>query len=144
VLAFQTSPLREPVQVVGPVEVELSVETDGPDTDFHREADRCLSAVGRLSRRVRDEPDGRDNAAALRGRSIKSAARGPGEVTRVVITLYPTGNLFLTGIGIRLDISSSNFPKFDVNPNTGEPDGKARPQTHRAQLPFMSTRNGRA
>jgi len=39
--------------------------------------------------------------------------------------LFPTANLFQLGHRIRLDISSSNFPKFDVNPNTGEPDGKA-------------------
>jgi uncharacterized protein len=51
--------------------------------------------------------------------------RRPGEMTRVTITLFPTANLFEVGHRIRLDISSSNFPKFDVNPNTGEPDGKA-------------------
>jgi hypothetical protein len=45
---------------------------------------------------------------------------------RISITLFPTANLFLPGHRIRLDISSSNFPKFDVNPNTGEPDGNAR------------------
>jgi predicted acyl esterase len=47
-------------------------------------------------------------------------------MTRVSITLFPTANLFQPGHRIRLDISSSNFPKFDVNPNTGEPDGMAR------------------
>jgi putative CocE/NonD family hydrolase len=47
-------------------------------------------------------------------------------VVRIRITLYPTANLFLAGHRIRLDISSSNFPKFDVNPNTGEPEGAAR------------------
>ena len=52
--------------------------------------------------------------------------RSPGEVVRICITLLPTANLFLPGHRIRLDISSSNFPKFDVNPNTGEPEGLAR------------------
>ena len=52
--------------------------------------------------------------------------RQPGEVVRVRITLFPTANLFLPGHRIRLDVSSSNFPKFDVNPNTGEPEGLAR------------------
>jgi hypothetical protein len=47
-------------------------------------------------------------------------------MTRITITLFPTANLFQPGHRIRLDISSSNFPKFDVNPNTGEPDGMAR------------------
>ena len=52
--------------------------------------------------------------------------RQPGEVVRVRITLFPTANLFAPGHRIRLDVSSSNFPKFDVNPNTGEPEGLAR------------------
>jgi hypothetical protein len=47
-------------------------------------------------------------------------------VGKIRITLFPTANLFMRGHRIRLDISSSNFPKFDVNPNTGEPEGQAR------------------
>ena len=50
----------------------------------------------------------------------------PGEVRRIKVTLLPTANLFLPGHCVRLDISSSNFPKFDVNPNSGEPEGLAR------------------
>ena len=45
---------------------------------------------------------------------------------QVKITLYPTSNLFARGHRIRLDVSSSNFPRFDVNPNTGEPIGQDR------------------
>ena len=48
--------------------------------------------------------------------------RSEGEVN----TLYPTSNLFVPGHRIRLDISSSNHPRFDVNPNTGEPIGRER------------------
>ena len=55
---------------------------------------------------------------------IRACAQ-PGEVVKIRITLFPTANLFLPGHRIRLDISSSNFPKFDVNPNTGEPEGAA-------------------
>jgi len=50
----------------------------------------------------------------------------PGHVYPLVIALYPTSNLFKRGHRIRLDISSSNFPRFDVNPNTGEPVGLNR------------------
>jgi len=50
----------------------------------------------------------------------------PGEAMRGRITLFPTAHVFLPGHRIRLDVSSSNFPKFDVNPNTGEPEGLAR------------------
>ena len=48
----------------------------------------------------------------------------PGEVHPITIALPPTSNLFKAGHRIRLDISSSNFPRFDVNPNTGEPMGR--------------------
>jgi putative CocE/NonD family hydrolase len=50
----------------------------------------------------------------------------PGEPVRLTITLYPTSNLFGMSHRIRLDISSSNFPRFDVNPNTGEAIGRER------------------
>ena len=45
----------------------------------------------------------------------------PGETYPFTIKLYPTSNVFKKGHRIRVDISSSNFPRFDVNPNTGEP-----------------------
>ena len=50
----------------------------------------------------------------------------PGEPVQVTLTLYPTSNLFMPGHRIRLDGSSSNFPRFDVNPNTGEAIGRER------------------
>ena len=48
----------------------------------------------------------------------------PGEVYPVMITLQATSNLFDAGHRIRIDISSSNWPRLDVNPNTGEPMGR--------------------
>jgi uncharacterized protein len=48
----------------------------------------------------------------------------PGQVYGVKVTAFPTSNLFKRGHRIRLDISSSNFPHFDVNPNTGAPEGR--------------------
>ncbi|MEN3386271.1 MAG: uncharacterized protein V7608_6315, partial [Hyphomicrobiales bacterium] len=48
------------------------------------------------------------------------------ETMELTIRLFATANLFKAGHRIRLDISSSNFPKFDVNPNTGEPAGMGR------------------
>ena len=126
VLAFQTAPLREAVQVVGPIEVELWVETDGPDTDFTAKLIDVYPASA-------DYPKGyamnlTDGIFRLRYAEdpAKPRLRAAGEVTRIVVTLFPTANLFQAGHRIRLDVSSSNFPKFDVNPNTGEPDGMAR------------------
>jgi uncharacterized protein len=50
----------------------------------------------------------------------------PGQVYPFEIVLYPTANTFAPGHRIRLDVSSSNFPRFDVNPNTGGPLGRER------------------
>ena len=49
----------------------------------------------------------------------KPAPMQPGNIYKVTIVAFPTSNLLKTGHRIRLDISSSNFPKYDVNPNTG-------------------------
>src|SRR5436305_916454 len=48
----------------------------------------------------------------------------PGVPVVVTVEAFPTSNLFKRGHRLRLDISSSNFPHFDVNPNTGAPEGK--------------------
>jgi putative CocE/NonD family hydrolase len=58
----------------------------------------------------------------------------PSEVVPVTITLYPTANVFKKGHRIRLDVSSSNFPRFDLNPNTGDPLG-----THRGMVSAINT-----
>ena len=50
----------------------------------------------------------------------------PEETYEFTIELYPTSNLFARGHRIRVDISSSNFPRLDVNPNSGEPLGVSR------------------
>lgn len=126
VLAFQTAPLTEAVQVVGPIEATLWVATDGPDTDFTAKlidvhppsADyprgyAMILTDGIVRLRYAEDPE-------------HPRMRLPGEITRITVTLFPTANLFLPGHRIRLDIASSNFPKFDVNPNTGEPEGLAR------------------
>jgi putative CocE/NonD family hydrolase len=126
ILVFQTTPLAAPLRVVGPITAELWVATDGPDTDFTAK----LIDVHPPSA---DYPQGyamilTDGILRLRYAEDPAAPRlrTAGVVVRATITLFPTANLFLPGHRIRLDVSSSNFPKFDVNPNTGEPEGRAR------------------
>jgi uncharacterized protein len=126
VLAFQTPPLGQDTQVVGPIEAELWVSTDGPDTDFTAK----LIDVHPPSA---DYPRGyamilTDGIVRLRYAEdwSKPRFRTPGEVVKIRVVLFPTANLFLAGHRIRLDISSSNFPKFDVNSNTGEAEGQGR------------------
>jgi putative CocE/NonD family hydrolase len=126
VLVFETQPLAAPLQIVGPIEAELYVATDAPDTDFTAK----LIDVHPPSA---DYPRGyamllTDGILRLRYAADPEHPRlaKPDEVRKVKVTLFPTANLFLAGHRVRLDISSSNFPKFDVNPNTGEAEGKAR------------------
>ena len=64
--------------------------------------------------------------ARYRSYAEKPELMKPGEVYKFEIEPFPTANVFKKGHRIRVDISSSNFPRFDVNPNTGEPLGLNR------------------
>ena len=126
VLVFETEPLAAGMEVTGPIEVRLWVSTTAVDTDFTAK----LIDVYPPSRWY---PMGyalnlTDSLMRLRYRNGGETPEfvEPGEVVELTITLYPTSNLFSAGHRIRLDISSSNFPRFDVNPNTGEPIGRER------------------
>ena len=126
VLVFQTSPLEKDTEVTGPIVVKLWVSSSASDTDFTAKLiDVCPPND--------DYPQGYALNLAdsiLRARYRNSREHGelmnPGEAYELTITLYPTCNLFKKSHRIRLDIASSNFPRFDVNPNTGEPIGLNR------------------
>ncbi len=120
VLVWQTEPLARDVEVTGPVTVRLWVSSDAPDTDLTAK----LIDVYPPSL---DYPYGfalnlTDSILRLRYRNGGVAELlQPGRIYEVSFPLYPTSNLFRAGHRIRLDVSSSNYPRFDVNPNTGEP-----------------------
>jgi putative CocE/NonD family hydrolase len=126
ILVFQTPELQEDIEVVGPVTVNLWISSSAPDTDFTAKLiDVCPPN--------QDYPDGfhmnlTDSIMRVRYRDSweKESLMTPGDVYRISFPLYPTGNLFKAGHRIRIDISSSNFPRFDVNPNTGDPLGQER------------------
>ena len=125
VLVFQTAPLNEPVELTGPVVVQLWVSSDCPDTDF------TAKLVDGYPPN-QDYPAGyamnlTDGILRLRYRHSWShpTLLTPGKIYTISIRLYPTSNLFQAGHRIRLDVSSSNFPHFDLNFNTGEPEGQA-------------------
>ena len=65
---------------------------------------------------------GLDRRKPLIGRANRPV-NPPDRGINASLTLFPTGNLFVPGHRLRLDIASSNFPHFDVNPNSGEPEG---------------------
>jgi uncharacterized protein len=64
--------------------------------------------------------------ARFRNSPEKEELMQPGDVYEFTIEPYGTANVFKKGHRIRIDVSSSNFPRFDVNPNTGEPLGMNR------------------
>jgi len=124
VLVFETPPLANAVEVTGPIEVNLWIASSAVDTDFTAKLIDVYPATA-------DYPEGYhlnlvDSIIRARYRDSWETERlmVPGEVYRVRIALPPTSNLFQAGHRIRLDLSSSNFPRFDVNPNTGEPVGR--------------------
>ena len=126
VLVFESEPLAEDLEVTGELEVQLWVSSSAPDTDFTA---KLIDAYPPSD----DFPGGFDlilGDGILRTRFRESLEREtlmtPGEVVPITIRLYPTSNVFKRGHRIRVDISSSNFPRFDVNPNTGEPLGEHR------------------
>jgi putative CocE/NonD family hydrolase len=115
VLVYTTKPLKHDLEVVGPIQAVLYVASSAKDTDF-------------TAKLVDVYPDGEarnltDGILRLRYRNSleKPELAVPGQIYRVTIDAGVTGNVFLKGHRIRLEISSSNFPRFDRNANTGGP-----------------------
>jgi hypothetical protein len=113
VLVYGTPVLEQAVEVTGPIELCLFVASSARDTDF----------TGKL---VDVYPDGRAiilTEGILRARYRDSLTEPellkPGTVYELRLNLWATANVFLPGHRIRLEVSSSNFPRFDRNSNTG-------------------------
>ena len=126
VLVYQTSPLAQDVEVTGRLIVKLWASSDGPDTDF-------TAKLVDVYPPNHDYPAGIDvniGDSIVRARYRDSLEKAklltPGQPVEFTIEMYPTSLVFRRGHRIRLDISSSNFPRFDVNPNTGEAIGQER------------------
>ena len=131
-----TPPLAQDVEVTGPVTLTLWAATSAADTDF----------TGKL---VDIYPDGysrnlTDGIIRARYRQGTDEARPitPGEPTEYTIDLWATSNLFKAGHRIGLEVSSSNFPRFDRNLNTGHELGATR-RCGRPCRRFSTTRSTR-
>jgi len=125
VLVFQTPPLEAAVELTGPLIARLWISSDAPDTDF------TVKLVD-VYPPTEDFPDGfamniTDGILRCRYRDSweEPSLMEPGQVYEIEIEAFPTSNLFAAGHRIRIDISSSKFPHFDLNFNTGEPEGMA-------------------
>jgi putative CocE/NonD family hydrolase len=114
VLVYTTPAFTHDTEVTGPVSLDLFATTSAKDTDFTAKlldvwpngfAQNLTEGILRL--RYRNSVDRPELAR-------------PGEIYHVVVDLWATSNVFLAGHRLRLEISSSNFPRFDRNLNTGE------------------------
>lgn len=113
ILTFTSDPLDADLEVIGPVQMVLHVSSDAPDTDFTAklmDVDAAGAAVILA-----------DGLVRMRYRDGVGIARSmvAGRVYEVRIDLVATANRFRRGHRIRVDVSSSNFPKYDRNLNTG-------------------------
>lgn len=137
VLVYSTEPLAEDLEVIGPVKFTLYASSSAPDTDFTAK----LVDVGPCGF-ARNLTDGILRARVRESQSSPRLMR-PGQVYEFTIDLWSTANLFKAGHRIRLEVSSSNFPRFDRNPNTGHDlfaDAETQPamQTVRHDREFAS------
>ena len=114
VLVFSTSAMTQDTEVTGPVSLELYVKSTAVDTDF-------------TAKLVDVWPNGFAQnltegilRARYRNSNEKAEWLNPGEVYKLNLNLWSTSNVFRKGHVLRLEVSSSNFPRFDRNPNTGE------------------------
>ena len=113
VLVYTTEPLTEPLAVVGSIDVILHVSSDAPDTDF-------------TVKLVDVHPDGRafnldDTILRMRYREgfDREVRMEAGEVYQARLGPLATANVFRAGHRLRIEVSSSNFPRYDRNLNTG-------------------------
>jgi putative CocE/NonD family hydrolase len=114
VLVYSTPSFREDFEVTGPISLELYASSSAVDTDF-------------TAKLVDVWPNGfaqnlTDGILRARYRNSFDKAQwlNPGEIYKFTIDLWATSNVFLAGHQLRLEISSSNFPRFDRNSNTGQ------------------------
>ncbi len=119
VLVYATPAFAKDTEVTGPVSLDLYVSSSAVDTDFtgmlvdvwpNGFAQNLTSGILRLRYRNSQE---------------KPELANPGEMYHITVDLWATSNVFLAGHKLRLEVSSSNFPRFDRNLNTGEEQARA-------------------
>lgn len=133
VLVYSTEPLPEDLEVTGPIVATLYASSSAPDTDFTAklvDVSECGTALNLTDGIIR---------ARWRNSRTTPSMLTPGKVEEFKIDMWSTSNVFKKGHRIRLEISSSNFPRFDRNPNTGH-EQFADPEIHPAMQTVMHDR----
>ena len=121
VLVFRTPPLEAAVEIAGPITVRVHAETDAPDTDFTAKLVDEYPPSEQFPQGFAANLSDSICRARYRGYRTDPDFVDPGTVYEFEMEPYPTANVFEAEHSIRLDVSSSNFPRYDVNDNTGGP-----------------------
>jgi putative CocE/NonD family hydrolase len=121
VLVFQTPPLQDDMEVTGRLIVKLWASSNSLDTDFTAKLIDVYPPHAGFPAGVDLNIADSIVRARYRNGPGKAELLKPQQPYEFTIEMYPTSLVFQHGHRIRLDISSSNFPRFDLNPNTGEP-----------------------
>ena len=120
-LVFQTPPLTSDIEVTGRLIVKLWASSNSVDTDFTAKLIDVYPPNTGFPAGVDLNVADSIVRARYRNGPGKAELLKPGQAYEFTVEMYPTALVFQHGHRIRLDISSSNFPRFDINPNTGEP-----------------------
>ena len=131
VVAFRSAPLPEDLVVAGNIRLTLFVSCDTPDADI------AVKLIDEYPPSA-DYPEGfaLNLAHGIRRLRFRNSFEIPepmvsGTIYEVAIETFPTCNLFKAGHRLRIDLAGSNFPHFDINPNTDWNDPDAKPQIAR-------------
>ena len=123
IITFETPVLSKDLEITGPIYISLWISSTAIDTDF-------TAKIVDVFPNRNDDRDGiyiniTDSIIRTRYRDSwkNPSMMTPGEIYQIKFQLYPTSVVFQKNHKLRLDISSSNWPRFDVNPNTGNPSG---------------------
>ena len=138
VLVYTSAPMKQDLEVTGPIRVAAVRFHVGSRHRLHGQAGGCVSEW-RSAQSDRWHPA----RCVIAMDWIRRNWPQPGKVYSLVIDAGVTSNVFLVGHSIRVEISSSNFPRFDRNPNTGRPvrrrdhaqEGAAERSYHSRQYP---------
>ncbi len=132
ILRFVTAPFEEPTEITGPISAELYAASDSKDTDF-------------MAKLIVVKPDGMafnlvDGVIRARYREGFEEEKliEPGEVYKYSIDMWATSYVLAPGDRLRIDITSSNFPRLARNLNTGAPFGKSTEMKLALQTVYMS------
>ena len=135
VLVYTSAPLERDLEITGPIAMKLHASSSATDTDF-------------TAKLVDVRPNGyahnlAEGIVRARFRDSLSAPApiAPGRIYEYEIDLWATSHVLRAGHRVRLEISSSNFPRFDRNPNTGNPFGVDRELKTARQTVFHSSAN---